>query len=1636
MKMKIYIILFLALVLNSNAQPVISYIIPDLGTPGMATYMEIIGPFNPDSPALSTYNFGPDSYKFNNSGDNYRVRCLNPNDTNKITIGPCVISWNGRMISTQIFVNPAVISNSWDWEVLNDTLKIPIVVEISPGVISNADTFYIVQPQPMGDIRSNTERVIGTGSLGKRSRRGAMIVDSLMLANDTYRISRSDCDPNTDGNQGFLPIVILSKGKVIGSPSTVIDASGDIPRNGHGGYGGPGGGGGGGRFCDFRSGDDGGSGFISGGRGGKNNVIGGGGSLENFGSGSGSNGYSLNQVYPPKNSSSNWEASGGGTGHPFGKSGTGTGDGNSDNPEGGYGGGSGFQQKRNGGSGGYASAGANSNNRPPTNSISGGKIYGNDMGVPLAGGSGGASGNPNSISECSGGGGGGGGAILLYAPYINNIAIYSNGANGQDGTDGSATRGGSGSGGFANLSTKLPLNTLTLQVQGGKDQNGTVNGGAGRMRYDVPQWMGDNTNIPNDASHYRGPTSDTLSFVKRNMTITGSRGDNQNIWFYLKPQSGNWMGIINPQYNGNNWSLDLDLSGKTYGYDWCNDSIFYFLAMQEVKNQNGNIVTHDKEPMMVFSQAATNIFKVIPDIQGDTVANMHIVKCDGTESDSVSFVIENAGGPSLYLDLANAYFDAPANGLNFNGFELIKPQPALMTNLASCESTTLTVRYTYQAGQKGQAGTVLFIPHNDNSIPNQNPWQTKFIVTIDSFGIQSYDNNIELNTVNKLVLDSVCLNTAVSKRFIIKNNSDLDINLNNFIFSDKSGGFSGSSVNENLIASGSSIEGEIVFNGTNAIGQYTTRVYIKPIECDNAIDSFDVQVDVVSADIVYIQNSIEIGTLDFGSVKVGKSKALNVKVINKGNSPALIQNIGALLPVGQTEFSIVNLSQNLPFILDKNSGSELIITIEYKPTAETDNSATLSFKSEKNNLPLSCDDDGDLILLGKGIRSKVTIFPIDFGLKAICENSVYDSILVNNSGASVQVLSNGEIIGKDKDNFKIINPKISPYSLSNGDSVYYLIEFNPSIGATGPKSATFHLLTDDISDADIYTSISGMTDSLNVEAIPKFVSFGGVPVPQDKSANIQIINNGQFNVTIEKIIVDDPLVSVSPNITNQVLPAKGASLNIKATVSFNEYRKVNAKVKVIISNPCNDTLITTLSGEGLKGKFTYLTDMTFGNIAFCNDTTLEFNLINLGDPPIEIQSMRLLAQNDYKLFSLQGAEPKGVIINKNETYRRDIIFKPANTTEGSKVASLETKIVVNAEEQDLITTLYGNRESGLLSQPNEIDFGNIIVGANDKKSLKITNVGKKDITISSLLALQNYPNIFIITPSQLNSPVVLVPGDSIMFDIQFIPNSAIEYVDTLRLAISSPCQETKQIILKGNGKPALSARVWLPKLKLKPYLRNYHIPIYMTFDEAGNDMQNIAFNTEIKFNSTVFYPSSVSSNAQIISNYVDVDNNRILTIKATNVNINDNDSTTVDIIGSTLLGSTDYTDIIFDSFNWDMANVISPVQAENGRIDLLICREGQNRLLNYGNPLQFSIQPNPASDEIIIKGNALEKGVHQIEMVNLQGENKIIEKWNVKNDGNKNFEFKINTDDFISGFYFIILRSPAKVKTHSLFIIK
>jgi len=568
----------------------ISYIIPDIGAPGSNTYLEIIGPYNTNA------NFGTDGIYTNNPGDLVQVVCANAADTAKIKFGPVVVSWSGKMISTQVFVLPGVAPNSSNWQMLSQPYRIPIQVLLNGTTYSNTDTFYIVQPQPA--IIVSGVGVLGSGGgFGIRSRRGAMIVDSINFQTGaSISVSTADCDPGTAGNQGFLPMHILSRGGVTIAAGATISVSAPGVTNPDGG---PGGGGGGTESYTNGSACNGGpnpniagSGFTGGGTEMKC-------CTETPGAGTGAVSACLGCGLSSLNGApggaggpicADEDVGAGGTGHPFGTSGT-----NGITP-GGEGGGSGWDAYAGGG---FGSSGTSF----PAGSE--GMVNGNMELIPFSGGSGGCGGvaGPGAFR---GGGGGGGGALSIDAFFNFNLLatgqVQSNGGNGVNGHP--SYRGGpGGSGGGVIMTGKLSSQGAgTITVAGGAGGVGGAgqggNGGAGRARVDGPfATFPTITPTPgaNSSSSYNGPSTDTISYVPRSFILNGS-GNGQPIAIYLKPIAKPWSLVATVTGYTTTWSQNIILP--------CPDTAFLLTAVQQVATPS--VAQYTAEPAWVFSQAAAN----------------------------------------------------------------------------------------------------------------------------------------------------------------------------------------------------------------------------------------------------------------------------------------------------------------------------------------------------------------------------------------------------------------------------------------------------------------------------------------------------------------------------------------------------------------------------------------------------------------------------------------------------------------------------------------------------------------------------------------------------------------------------------------------------------------------------------------------------------------------------------------------------------------------------------------------------------------------------------------------------------------------------------------------------------------------
>ncbi len=636
------------LLVRTSVRPVLRYLMPDAAPPGMNVVVEAF------AGARDMGAFGRDGFR----GDSVGLELVNAADNGRVVIGPSVVSWNGRLISTMIFVRPGSALG-----------PVPLRVRVD-GVAGSVDTFFVVAPRSFGENGIVTGGGLFTTG---RSKRGVLVVDSLILKSGTYGFDTVDCDPGTPGNQAFLPVTLLSLGPVIIDSTATLSVSArhdSVARRF--GIGGPGGGGGG-TGAEF----PGGPGFTGGGSvvrgsnpalfaistgsgGTRSSLWNGGGSMTGAGGGG-------THVDVP---------GGGGSGHPFGASGF-AGQGAATLPlglhPGGYGGGSGgaralvpADETSGGGGGGNGLVGEGGGDLRSSN---GGLVAGNRMLVPLAGGSGGGGGGFASGGYSNGGGGGGGLAIVSRGAIHVDGTIEANGAPGVNASVAdNASGGGGGAGGGVHLAAQQGILVGPhgrVEALGGVGAPGNRRlglrgkdggaGGSGRIRIDGLVVAG--ANFVQSGSTYAGAATASSNQIpsRAGAVVQGFGTPGSIVRVYTRPESApRWNFAAFKQAtvsNDSTWSVSL---GPEAG-----EGKLYLVAMQQVSNPSSSPFA--MEPQWVMSAASGGLLgRPGISIDADTVrfSCIHFADCDsamvvvsntGFQTDLVvgSFRIVGSGAPAF-----------------------------------------------------------------------------------------------------------------------------------------------------------------------------------------------------------------------------------------------------------------------------------------------------------------------------------------------------------------------------------------------------------------------------------------------------------------------------------------------------------------------------------------------------------------------------------------------------------------------------------------------------------------------------------------------------------------------------------------------------------------------------------------------------------------------------------------------------------------------------------------------------------------------------------------------------------------------------------------------------------------------------
>ncbi len=1121
---------FLLLSLTAAAQPRISYMIPDIGTPGMNTYVEIIAPAD----AIGTFGNDLPWLNLNDGSESVSVIPDNPADNARIIVGPLVVSWQGRMISTQIFVKPGAS--------LTPSI-IPLRITVN-GASTVINEFELVIPQTLGTGGVLTGGgVLGQGGIfGNRSKRGAMIVDNLLLNGGSYRVSTTDPDGNTPGNQGYLPFILISKGTVAIFGNATLSVDGSTLDAG------PGGGGGAGFFCDKPflgtggSGSDGGAGFTGGGAGGRNNNNGTG-SYNNIGVSTGTNGRSFNGLEPGGyNQCSSWEGAGGGTGHPFGASAPAA----CIPASGMYGGGTTSGNTGGGGGGGYGQDGGLGSG----STVNAGKTNGNIEAVPIAGGSGGGSGNPQAslgLAACAGGGGGGGGALVLYAMgVLNNELVTAKGGNGGDRsgqTNGAG--GGGGAGGLIVLGAKIPTSSGGFgDVSGGSGgSSGGGRGGAGRARFDgfitQPPSFSDGSNPVNP---YAGPTIDSLSTVLGStFTLRGTYSGNNTVRVFMRSEAGTWGPVptsISLSPTDRTWTLPVTVTNG--------EGRYYFVAAQEVPSSIPDN-PYVYRPVWVFSQAAANMIDVelVPEINIDrTTADFGGLACETEAFDTVK--VWNSGEDQLVVDptITGDFTILPPYNTRFTIDARPRPTPP--------DTVTMVIRFAPTAAGT-RTGTLRLVSNDPR--PDR-----------DTLLIQLTGR--KLNTASDLAprtidFGDICQDSSktLTARFSV------------------TGEVNGAITSITRLGTGVpvfSVLSPLPANlplAVNAGAGTDISVGFNPPSAGTFIDSFRVQADPCDTFFILVvrgravQTSVRVtpDPIPFGSVLIGDpSPSISVTIENTGSDPATITDI-YILPATAPYTAPTGL---IGTTVNPGAGNGVSGNVTFNPVNPGPANAQLVVVF--GNL---CPDTAKVNISGNAVRCAQPVpseLSLDFG-EVPLGTSALDTVTLTNNSAGAMDITEISVPAP----WTIVEPA-APLSIPPSGSVLVVVRFTPA--DSNRISGTVTIKQSTPCADSLFVVVTGKGRCPQVVPGAASISFGSVLVGSSETRTVTLTNSSATPMDITSISVPAPWTVVAP-VPPVTIPPSG-SIDVQVRFTPADSIAYTGTLLVRQSTPCTDSVTVALSGGG------------------------------------------------------------------------------------------------------------------------------------------------------------------------------------------------------------------------------------------------------------------------------------------------------------------------------------------------------------------------------------------------------------------------------------------------------------------------
>jgi Abnormal spindle-like microcephaly-assoc'd, ASPM-SPD-2-Hydin/Cep192 domain 4/HYDIN/CFA65/VesB-like, Ig-like domain len=511
----------------------------------------------------------------------------------------------------------------------------------------------------------------------------------------------------------------------------------------------------------------------------------------------------------------------------------------------------------------------------------------------------------------------------------------------------------------------------------------------------------------------------------------------------------------------------------------------------------------------------------------------------------------------------------------------------------------------------------------------------------------------------------------------------------------------------------------------------------------------------------------------FGNVAVGSTVTQTVSVTNTGT--ATVNITGA--SITGAGFTMVSGSgaTSVPV------GQSASLQVQFAPTSEGNDSATLTVTSDASNSPVAVS------FSGTGTEAIMALAPasLNFNNVTVGQKSS-QNVTITNNGNSNLTFTSATISGTG-----FTMSGLSPLpTIPAGQSATFSVQFTPTSTAGATGNVTFR---DNAAGSPQTLTLTGSAVAAGSTLTPNpgSVNFGNVVVGTSSAPQtITLTNSGNAAITINGVSTTGSGFSTSGLSTGQQIAAGGTA---NFTVSFAPTATGTVPGNITItSTATNGSISIPLSGTGTQGALNANpSSVNFGNLLVGANASIGVTLSNPGTAAVSITGSSITGAS----FSMSALSPQ--TLNPGQTASFNVTFTPT----ASGAASGTVSITSNAPGSPLKIALSGTgvaTQALLTINPTPVAFGNVNVNGSANQTVTLTNPGNATLNITAA-SITGASYTMTLAPTSINA------GANTTFTVTFAPTSAGSAPGSISITSNAP-NSPATIALSGTGtQPQISA---------------------------------------------------------------------------------------------------------------------------------------------------------------------------------------------------------------------------------------